>query len=134
MSYDDLRDYDPIHPRGRDWRGRCRRLFGPIIAGAIALAKFSFVLVKFGSIFLAVGLYMLFFGWQFAVGFVLLILLHELGPLPRGETRGPEPEAARVHPVPRRVREVHTREPLADGPDRARRADRSAASPHSSAT
>jgi Zn-dependent protease len=79
MSYDDLRDYDPIHPRGRDWRGALRRLFGPIIAGAIALAKFSFVLVKFGSIFLAVGLYMLFFRWQFAVGFVLLILLHELG-------------------------------------------------------
>ena len=79
MSYDDLRDYDPIHPRGRDWRGALRRLFGPIIAGAIALAKFSFVLIKFGSIFLAVGLYMLFFRWQFAVGFVLLILLHELG-------------------------------------------------------
>ena len=30
-------------------------LFGPLIAGAIALAKFSFVLLKFGSIFIAVG-------------------------------------------------------------------------------
>ena len=92
MSYDDLRDYDPIHPRGRDWRGALRRLFGPIIAGAIALAKFSFVLVKFGSIFLAVGLYMLFFRWQFAVGFVLLILLHELGHYLEAKREGLNPK------------------------------------------
>jgi len=92
MSYDDLRDYDPIHPRGRDWRGALRRLFGPIIAGAIALAKFSFVLVKFGSIFLAVGLYMLFFRWQFAVGFVLLILLHELGQYIEARREGLNPK------------------------------------------
>jgi Zn-dependent protease len=92
MSYDDLRDYDPIHPRGRDWRGTLRRLFGPIIAGAIALAKFSFVLIKFGSIFLAVGLYMLFFRWQFAVGFVLLILLHELGHYLEAKREGLNPK------------------------------------------
>ena len=92
MSYDDLRDYDPIHPRGRDWRGALRRLFGPIIAGAIALAKFSFVLIKFGSIFLAVGLYMLFFRWQFAVGFVLLILLHELGHYLEAKREGLNPK------------------------------------------
>jgi Zn-dependent protease len=92
MSYDDVRDYDPIHPRGRDWRGALRRLFGPIIAGAIALAKFSFVLVKFGSIFLAVGLYMLFFRWQFAVGFVLLILLHELGHYLEAKREGLNPK------------------------------------------
>jgi Zn-dependent protease len=78
MSYDDLGNYNPIQPR-RDWRGTLRRLFGPIIAGAIALAKFSFVLVKFSSIFIAVWLYSLFFGWKFAVGFVLLILVHESG-------------------------------------------------------
>lgn len=76
---DDLRDYKPIHPGGRDWRGTFRRVVGPLIAGAIALAKWSFVLIKFGSIFIAVGAYALFFGWSFAVGIVLLLLLHELG-------------------------------------------------------
>jgi Zn-dependent protease len=91
MSYD-LRDYDPIHPRGRDWRGMFRRLFGPIVAGAIALAKFSFILVKFSSIFIAVGLYTLFFGWKFAVGFVLLILLHESGHYIEAKREGLNPK------------------------------------------
>jgi Zn-dependent protease len=76
---DDLRDYEPIHPTGRDWRGTFRRAVGPLVAGAIALAKWSFLLVKFGSIFIAVGAYALFFGWGFGVGIVLLLLLHELG-------------------------------------------------------
>jgi Zn-dependent protease len=92
MSYDDLRNYDPIHPRGRDWRGTLRRLFGPIIAAAIALAKFSFVLVKFSSIFIAVWLYSLFFGWKFAVGFVLLILLHESGHYIEAKREGLHPK------------------------------------------
>jgi Zn-dependent protease len=79
LMTDDLRDYDPIHPRGRDWRGMFRRGIGPLVAAVIALAKYSFVLLKFGSIFIAVGAYALFFGWPFAVGIVLLLLLHELG-------------------------------------------------------
>lgn len=89
---DGLRDYDPIHPRGRDWRGLFRRAFGPIIAAAIALAKFSFILVKFGSIFFAVGLYTLFWGWKFAVGFVLLILLHETGHYIEAKREGLNPK------------------------------------------
>jgi len=91
MSYN-LRDYDPIHPRGRDWRALFRRLVGPIVAGAIALAKFSFVIVKFSSIFIAVGLYTLFFGWKFAVGFVLLILLHESGHYIEAKREGLNPK------------------------------------------
>jgi Zn-dependent protease len=91
MSYD-LRDYDPIHPRGRDWRGTLRRLFGPLVAGAIALAKFSFLIVKFGSIFISVGLYGLFFGWWFGVGFVLLLLLHELGHYIEAKREGLDPK------------------------------------------
>jgi Zn-dependent protease len=86
------RDYDPIHPRGRDWRGLLRRLFGPVIAAAIALAKFSFVLVKFGSIFLAVGGYALIWGWRFGVGIVLLILLHELGHYIEAKREGLNPK------------------------------------------
>ena len=91
MSYD-LRDYDPIHPRGRDWRGTLRRLFAPILAAVVALAKFSFILVKFSSIFLAVGLYALFWGWKFAIGFVLLILLHELGHFVEAKREGLNPK------------------------------------------
>jgi Zn-dependent protease len=86
------RDYDPIHPRGRDWRGTLKRLFGPLIAGAIALAKFSFILVKAGSIFIAVGAYALIWGWRFGVGIVLLILLHELGHFLEAKREGLNPK------------------------------------------
>jgi Zn-dependent protease len=86
------RDYDPIHPTGTDWRGRARRAFGPIIAGAIALAKWSFVLVKFGGLFLAVGGYALIWGWKFAVGLVALIFLHEMGHFIEAKREGLSPK------------------------------------------
>jgi Zn-dependent protease len=79
VSIDGERDYDPIQPRGTDWLGRIRKAVGPVIALVIAAAKFSFVLLKFSSIFIAVAAYALLFGWKFAVGFVLLILIHETG-------------------------------------------------------
>ena len=92
VSYDDgYQNYDPIR-RGTDWRGRGRRLFGPRIAALSALAKFSFVLVKFGSIFIAVGGYALIWGWKFGVGFVLLILLHELGHYIEAKREGLDPK------------------------------------------
>jgi Zn-dependent protease len=71
-------NYDPTRPR-RGWRSGLRRALGPLVAAAVALAKWSFVLVKFGSIFIAVGGYALIWGWGFGIGFVALILLHELG-------------------------------------------------------
>jgi Zn-dependent protease len=83
-------DYNPIRT-GTDWRGRLRRMFGPIIAGAIALAKWTFILIKFGSIFIAVGGYALIFGWKFAVGLVLLILLHEMGHFLEAKREGLNP-------------------------------------------
>src|SRR5918912_716892 len=73
------RQYDPIHPRGTDWRGLFRRIWAPIGALIVLIAKFGFAAVKFFSIFIAVGGYALIWGWKFAVGFVLLILVHELG-------------------------------------------------------
>jgi Zn-dependent protease len=73
------REYDPIHPRGTDWRGLLRRIWAPIGAAIVLIAKFSFAAVKFFSIFIAVAGYALIWGWRFAVGFVLLILVHELG-------------------------------------------------------
>jgi Zn-dependent protease len=76
---DDYRDYDPIQPRGTDWRGRLKRLLGPVLAVALLLGKWAFILVKASTIFVAVAAYALIFGWKFAVGIVLLILLHETG-------------------------------------------------------
>src|SRR4051794_8546167 len=73
------REYDPIHPRGTDWRGVFKRIWAPIGAAIVLIAKFSFAAGKFLSIFIAVGGYALIWGWKFAVGFVLLILVHELG-------------------------------------------------------
>jgi Zn-dependent protease len=73
------RQYDPIHPRGTDWRGLLRRIWAPIGAAIVLIAKFGFAAVKFFSIFIAVAGYALIWGWRFAVGFVLLILVHELG-------------------------------------------------------
>src|SRR4030088_222168 len=54
-----------------------------VILGVLAGAKWLFLapklLLSFGSMFLSVWLYALWFGWKFAVVFVLLILVHEMG-------------------------------------------------------
>jgi Zn-dependent protease len=92
VSFDEQRDYDPIHPRGTDWTGRIRKLVGPVIALVIAAAKFGFVLVKFSSIFIAIAAYALIFGWKFAVGFVLLIFIHELGHYVEAKREGLSPK------------------------------------------
>ena len=49
-------------------------------------AKYLWLALKFGvkgksllSMVVAIGAYALFFGWPFAVGFVLLIYVHEMG-------------------------------------------------------
>jgi Zn-dependent protease len=92
VSYDEQRDYEPIQPRGTDWAGRIRKLIGPVIALVIAGAKWGFVLVKFSSIFIAIAAYALIFGWKFAVGFVLLILLHETGHYIEAKREGLSPK------------------------------------------
>ncbi|MFL5954840.1 MAG: site-2 protease family protein [Gaiellaceae bacterium] len=86
------RDYEPIQPRGTDWRGRIRKALGPLVALIVAAAKFSFVLVKFSSIFIAVAAYALIFGWKFAVGFVALIFIHEAGHYIEAKREGLSPK------------------------------------------
>jgi Zn-dependent protease len=94
MSEEDaeLRGYDPIHPTGPGWQGRLKRLGGPFVAAALALAKFSFVLVKFSAIFISVAAYALLWGWRFAVGVVLLILVHETGHYLEARREGLDPK------------------------------------------
>lgn len=87
------RGYEPIHPgSGTHWRARLSRITGPIVALGLALLKFSFVAVKFFSIFVAVAAYALIWGWKFAVGVVILILLHELGHFIEAKREGLHPK------------------------------------------
>ena len=72
--------------------GGLRRALGPLAAAAAALAKWSFVLVKFSTIFIAVGAYALIWGWKFAVGVVVLILLHETGHYIEAKREGLHPK------------------------------------------
>ena len=71
-------EYSPVkHPLSV--RELLRKLFAPLIAFGVFLLKFGAFAVKFFGIFISVGGYALIWGWRFAIGFVLLILVHELG-------------------------------------------------------
>ena len=72
------RDYEPVQPRGTDWRGVLRRITAPLAVLLGLLAKLG-SLAKFSLVFVAVGGYALIWGWPFAVGLVLLIFIHEMG-------------------------------------------------------
>jgi Zn-dependent protease len=74
----EYRGYEPVHPRS-GFRDLLRKIWAPIAALLGILAKFSFVFFKFFALFVAVGGYALLWGWQFGVGLVALILVHELG-------------------------------------------------------
>ncbi|HEY6963509.1 MAG TPA: site-2 protease family protein [Gaiellaceae bacterium] len=88
---DELEQYNPVH-HAPNWRKRLERLLAPIIAVGAALLKFSFVLVKFSSIFIAVAAYALIWGWKFGVGVVVLILLHETGHYVEAKREGLHPK------------------------------------------
>ena len=78
----------PIQPgSGRDeplWR----KLAAPFVALGVLLSKLKGILLLLpklkllttsGSMLVSIVAYQLIFGWPFAVGFVLLLLLHEMG-------------------------------------------------------
>ena len=84
-------DYEPIHPgSGRgDWRERAKRFGGPIVAVLVLLAtKLKAILLLLpklkilttsATMLVSIAAYALIWGWSFAVGFVLLLLVHEMG-------------------------------------------------------
>src|SRR5918911_2449209 len=79
---DEWRDYEPVQPRGTDWRGLLRKLWAPIAAIGAFLAKFGAVLLKFKflfSMFVSFGAYLLLGPWWFALGLVMLLFVHEMG-------------------------------------------------------
>jgi Zn-dependent protease len=51
-------------------------------------AKFAKLAASGGSMLLSMAVYALFYGWRYAVGFVLLLLVHELGHLIAARQRG----------------------------------------------
>ena len=82
----------PIHPGSGRTRIDWRRIFAPVGAVLLAIAKLGakakgllILLPKLklfttaGSMLVSVGAYSLIWGWRFAVGFVLLLLVHEMG-------------------------------------------------------
>jgi Zn-dependent protease len=75
--------------RRRSWLGR---LLAPVAVLVGVLVKFGAFAIKFFGIFLAVGGYALIWGLPFAVGFVLLILAHELGHYVEAKRLGLDPQ------------------------------------------
>jgi Zn-dependent protease len=85
------REYEPIHPgSGRgDWRERLKRFGGPIVAVLILVAtKLKAILLLLpkvkilttsATMLVSIAAYALLWGWKFALGFVLLLLVHEMG-------------------------------------------------------
>ena len=79
--------YEPIHPgSGRPpLRKRLARLAAPLALLAVKAKSLLFLLpnlkllATFGSMAVSIAAYSLLFGLPFAVGFVVLLLLHELG-------------------------------------------------------
>ena len=84
------RDYEPIQPRGSNWRALVRRLTAPIAILLGLVAKLG-SLAKFSLVFVAVGGYALIWGWRFAVGLVLLIFIHEMGHFLEAHREGLKP-------------------------------------------
>jgi Zn-dependent protease len=87
-------DYEPYEPfdegpvRHEPRFRLLRKLAAPLLVLVALLAKFKYILVaifKFKvvttslTMLASIGAYALLWGWKFAVGFVLLIFVHELG-------------------------------------------------------
>jgi Zn-dependent protease len=79
--------YEPIHP-GSGRQGLRKRLASALAALGVLLAKAKSLLLllpklklltTFGSMLVSIAAYALLFGFPFAVGFVALLFLHEIG-------------------------------------------------------
>jgi Zn-dependent protease len=80
----------PEYPQRRRRQG-WGRIVAPILAVGAVLLKVAGSL-KFLGVFVALGGYALIWGWRFALGFVLLILVHELGHYVEARRQGLHPQ------------------------------------------
>ena len=90
------RDYSPVK-RPTTLGDVLRKLWAPIAAFGLLVWKLKFIfaaIFKFklftvaGSMLISIGAYALLWGWKFAVGFVLLLLVHELGHVLEAKRQG----------------------------------------------
>lgn len=72
-------------------RSLAAKLLAPFIVLIGLLVKFGAFALKFFGIFISVAAYALIWGWRFAVGFVFLILIHELGHFLEAKRQGLNP-------------------------------------------
>jgi Zn-dependent protease len=87
---------DAAHPSQQSWQARVKKALGPIGVALVVIAKFAakgkfliLPLLKFlplllksgGTMLLMIWIYTQIWGWKFAVGFVVLLLIHECGHL-----------------------------------------------------
>ncbi len=86
----------PLAPKPEPtWGQKLKKNLGPVGVGLFVLLKFAAKL-KFllpflktgGTMILSIGAYAMMWGWQFAVGFVLLIFIHECGHLLAARQQG----------------------------------------------
>jgi Zn-dependent protease len=81
-----------IHPGSGRKRFEWRRITAPLGGGALVIAKFAAkakallillpkvkLLTTSGTMLVSIAAYSLIWGWHFAVGFVMLLLVHEMG-------------------------------------------------------
>src|SRR5258705_13299258 len=87
---------DATHPSRDNWWTRLKKTLGPVAVVGVVIAKF-FAKLKFfilpalkflplllksgGTMMLMIWVYTMMWGWKFAVGFVMLLLVHECGHL-----------------------------------------------------
>jgi Zn-dependent protease len=90
--YGDALPEGPIHPGSGRRRIDWRRIFGPLAAVGLVIAKFAaklkvllLLLPKLklfttsASMLVSIAAYSLIWGWKFAIGFVALLFVHEMG-------------------------------------------------------
>src|SRR5689334_16814574 len=83
-------NYSPVR-RPRSAREILGGILAPIAAAIGVLLKFGIFSIKFFGIFIALGGYALIWGWKFAIGFILLILVHEMGHYVEAKRQGLKP-------------------------------------------
>src|SRR5437870_12036328 len=96
MNESDTTSFDATHPSRDNWWSRLKKTLGPVAVVGVVIAKF-FAKLKFfilpalkflplllksgGTMELMIWVYTMMWGWKFAVGFVVLLLVHECGHL-----------------------------------------------------
>ncbi len=90
----ELRQYEPVQPRGFDWRAFARRIWAPAAALVAFLVKFGAVIFKLkfftfaASLLASAGVYIWIGGLWFGVALVGLLFVHELGHVLEAKRQG----------------------------------------------